>query len=252
MGRLLKRVPVNFDYPKGQIWKGYVNPYRGLDCHTCEGTGFSKEYKELQDKWYSLDNWEPVCLSSGRSWNKNAWHNNLSQQDVDWLAENNDLWDFTRVPLNEDQKENCFPNGWTKEHNGYKPTAEEVNEWSRSKPGAHISEYGLIKHILKTQRKPHTCRICKGSGKIWQTPEIKKAHDRWKDFEPPEGDAFQLWENTSEGSPQSPVFKTLDELCEWAETSATTFGSSTATKEEWKKMLDDCFVYHKEGNTIFV
>lgn len=31
---------------------------------------------------------------------------------------------------------------------------------------------------------------------------------------PPKGDGYQLWETTSEGKPMSPVFATLDELCE--------------------------------------
>ena len=31
---------------------------------------------------------------------------------------------------------------------------------------------------------------------------------------------------------------------------ATTFGKFKATKEEWKEMLQDGLVYHKEGNTI--
>lgn len=70
--------------------------------------------------------------------------------------------------------------------------------------------------------------------------------------EPPEGEGFQLWETTSEGSPVSPVFKTLDELCEWCEDNATTFGPYKATKEQWKSMLDDNFVCHIEGNAIFI
>lgn len=66
--------------------------------------------------------------------------------------------------------------------------------------------------------------------------------------EVPQGDGYQLWETTTEGSPVSPVFQTLDELCEWCEDNATTFGSMKATKEEWKRMLDDNFVYHKDKN----
>ena len=31
---------------------------------------------------------------------------------------------------------------------------------------------------------------------------------------------------------------------------ATTFGKFKATKEEWKEMLQDGLVYHKEGNAI--
>lgn len=70
--------------------------------------------------------------------------------------------------------------------------------------------------------------------------------------EPPEGEGYQLWETTSEGSPVSPVFGTLEKLCEWCEKNATTFGSFTATKEEWMNMLGDGIVHHKEGNCIFI
>jgi hypothetical protein len=70
--------------------------------------------------------------------------------------------------------------------------------------------------------------------------------------EPPKGDGYQLWETTSEGSPVSPVFKTLDELCEWCERYATTFARFKATKEQWKQMLSDDFVFHKEDNIIFM
>ena len=75
--------------------------------------------------------------------------------------------------------------------------------------------------------------------------------DKLKELcEPPKGEGYQLWNTTSEGSPISPVFETLDKLCEWCEVNATTFGKFKATKEEWKEMLQDGFVYHKEGNVI--
>jgi hypothetical protein len=70
--------------------------------------------------------------------------------------------------------------------------------------------------------------------------------------EPPEGEGYQLWENTSEGSPVSPVFSTLEELCEWCEDNATTFGPYKATREEWFQMLSDDNVCHQEGNMIFI
>ena len=73
-----------------------------------------------------------------------------------------------------------------------------------------------------------------------------------KQFEPPEGEGYQLWGTTTEGEPRSPVFKTLDELCEWCAENDTVFADIKATKEEWKKMLDDDFVHAKVGNTIFI
>jgi hypothetical protein len=65
---------------------------------------------------------------------------------------------------------------------------------------------------------------------------------------------IQLYENTSEGTPISPVFRSdqFDELCEYAAENCTTFANYTATKEEWKKMLSDGIVYHTEGNFTFI
>lgn len=68
--------------------------------------------------------------------------------------------------------------------------------------------------------------------------------------DPPVGDGYQLWENTSEGSPISPVFDTLEELCEWCETNETVFGNFTASKEKWMQMLENNFVYHVENNIM--
>jgi len=67
------------------------------------------------------------------------------------------------------------------------------------------------------------------SGKTWSgyLPENK--------YNPPSGIGYQLWETTSEGSPMSPVFSTLDELCEWCEyNNASIFANDTMSKECWK------------------
>lgn len=83
---------------------------------------------------------------------------------------------------------------------------------------------------------------------IWYNEILR---DLWY-HEPATGEGYQLWETTSEGSPQSPVFKTLEELCEWCEENATTFAHFKASKEEWINMLNDDFVHHKQGNAIFI
>jgi len=66
-------------------------------------------------------------------------------------------------------------------------------------------------------------------------------------IEPPKGAGYQLWETTTEGSPKSPVFSTLDELCEWCELNATTFANYKTTKEKWKTMLTKNIVFVKRG-----
>lgn len=78
------------------------------------------------------------------------------------------------------------------------------------------------------------CPVCKGSG---IHPDHEEAYEKWEQEEPPTGEGYQLWGTTTVGDPKSPVFRTLDELCEWCEQNATTFGTLTATKEQWKQLL---------------
>jgi hypothetical protein len=45
---------------------------------------------------------------------------------------------------------------------------------------------------------------------------------------------FQMYEETSEGTPISPVFDTIEALARWlADTGASAFGGMTATYEQW-------------------
>jgi hypothetical protein len=71
--------------------------------------------------------------------------------------------------------------------------------------------------------------------------------------QPPPGDGYQLWENTSEGSPISPVFKTKEELATWCESSATIWGSNKISKEEWLTKFDGWITYEMRiGNKTVI
>lgn len=142
MGRELKRVPLDFDYPIGEIWKGY-DASKSKDKII-----FWKDYKG-----------ESICAECGRI------YNDCSESHVYCL---------------------------------YHPDNQAI----------------------------------------------------WK-YDPPTGEGYQLWSTTTEGHPMSPVFETLEELCEWCAENETTFASFTATKDEWMKMLRDDFVCHQQGNVIF-
>jgi hypothetical protein len=84
----------------------------------------------------------------------------------------------------------------------------------------------------------HSCEICQKEYPCLEDAEYcipyNPEHRKKWFYEPPVGEGYQMWENTSEGSPQSPVFKTLEELCAWLEeTRASWFAGMTATKEQW-------------------
>jgi hypothetical protein len=82
-----------------------------------------------------------------------------------------------------------------------------------------------------------TCKTCGGDGDAFRDEEHRAAHDAWQPSEPPTGEGWQMWENTSEGSPISPVFATPEELAEWLAPNASPFADTRATKEEWLKMI---------------
>lgn len=70
------------------------------------------------------------------------------------------------------------------------------------------------------------CELCEGDGSMQPQIEI------------PRGDAYQMWETTSEGSPISPTFNTPEELAKWlADTNASACGGTGASYEQWLNMI---------------
>jgi hypothetical protein len=191
---------------------------------------------------------------------RGQWCHHLIQADVDALVAANRLWDLTRVPRDAGQAlvvaiRVAFhgTNSWLPEPSGHRPTPAEVNAWSLRGFGHDGINCGVcVEARCEREGVPYQCARCKGSGTIWPSPEIAQRCEDWKQEEPPTGDGYQLWEDCSEGSPVSPVFASLDELCAWCETNATTFADYRATKEEWREMLDGGVVHAREGSNVFL
>jgi hypothetical protein len=301
MGREMKRVPMDFAWPLGTVWGGYINPFykQAAPCPACEGSGYSSEAKLFQEQWYGKAPFDPVAygavpLSPESSvlrtfaerqcertpeyygtgeyavrremqrlyehW-RNQWSHHLIQADVDALLASGRLMDFTHVPRTDEQREivkakvAAGGNSWLPESNGYQPTAEEVNAWSLVGFGHDAINMGVcVEARCAREGVSETCEVCSSNedALIWPSPEIHEAYKAWTETEPPTGAGFQLWETTSEGSPQSPVFETIELLCAWCADNATTFGSNKTSAEQWRKMLDADFVVHREGNLMFL
>lgn len=262
MGRELRRVKLDFDWPIGKVWHGYLNPYRADECHHCSGSGYGPKAKSLYDQWY---NWEeqhyrPNPFREGFRYNTKSWSNNVDQDDVQALIDAGRLMDFTRVPLTEDHREivrkkrEAGGNSWLPFSNGYIPTAKEVNEWNLKGIG-HDSLNAHICVRAKAERLGYevTCITCEGEGIAFQSEDVKKQHEEWEPFDPPKGDGFQLWGTTSEGNPMSPVFETLAELCTWlVDNEVSTFAKYTASYDEWFSMLEEDNIHHRQGNIVFL
>jgi hypothetical protein len=130
MGKEIKRVSLDFDWPLSKTWHGYINPYNSCECSCCEGSGYSPGARELKKQWYGKSSFDPSMTGSNR-WTSededvikcaknnfrnrevsestvhyearrlaahfnSCWSYNLDQDDVYALALNDRLWDFTR------------------------------------------------------------------------------------------------------------------------------------------------------------
>jgi len=249
-----------------------------IDNH--RGPAIEREIKRLYE----------VCI-------KDHWSHHLIQADVDALVADGRLRDFTHRPRTQAQVEQLAAQEaasgsgyWLEEPNGHHPTAEEVNTWSLFGMSHDSINAWCCMHARAAREGVElTCQACAGSGYLWVDVEyddlprltegllkpdailaikpigkmvpaatVEQLCEEWKDYDPPEGPGFQLWETTSEGSPVSPVFASIEELCEHCEKHQSTFGTDNfVSKECWREMLEADFVHHTEtradgGSNIFM
>jgi hypothetical protein len=220
MGRTMKRVPLDFNHPLNKVWPGYLS--EGFpSCTACDGSGYSPEARAIANTFYPHQIGGPTADAL-------AWHDKLGQAEVDYLVSKG------RLSIWRDGK-------WISEPR----TAADVNGRQRGR-GLLDTHDGINRMLLVEFRCAQLgiverCPVCAGHGDI-ATEEQRAEADRWEPTEPPTGDGYQLWETTSEGSPITPVFASLDQLCEYAASNCTTFGQEKASAEGWRKMLEDDFV----------
>lgn len=232
MGREIRRVPVDFNWPLNKVWEGFQNPNPGADrCIACDATGYNPATREIADLFYDSDgDWrydygkDPDGKPADRPpWrvigNCRRWCHSITQDEVQALVDGGRLWDFTRTPRNEEQREIVRQkiagggNSWLPFDNGYIPTADEVNK-------AHMTGFGhdainrwiLIEARAKRLGVYGSCEVCDGTGTVWPSEERKANYEAWKPYDPPSGDGWQMWQTVSEGSPVSPVFATAGGL----------------------------------------
>lgn len=200
MGREIKRVALDFDWPMDVVWRGYLNPHPYEQCPWCKGRGLSPEAQQVSDDWYDF-------AGTGR-----RWCDAITDDEVAALIEAGRLRDFTHTWSRE--------TGWQRRADGYVPSAEEVNAWQRGPGMGHdsINAWVCLEARCKRLGITHDCAKCDGTGELWSSLEAKRRHDEWERSGPPPGEGWQLWETVSEGSPITPVFTTAEDLARYLST----------------------------------
>lgn len=245
MSRMIRRVPLDFDWPLDEPWKGFFIPdnLRADPCPDCE-SGYSPRAQHLHNLWYGYapfhpsDNGSPPLTAYtpgvrafaerqisqspefyGRGeaaivregerlaalWNR-QWAHHLTGDDVDALIEAERLHDFTHDWNPEIRR-------WVKKDPPVIPTAAQVNAWSLNGMG-HDSINASVVVLARCKREgvSERCATCGGRASLEAYPGQRADVDAWEPTPPPTGEGWQMWETISEGSPQTPVFATAAEL----------------------------------------
>lgn len=181
MGRELKRVPLDFDWPIDTVWQGYINPY-WEKCLSCNQAGETIARQRLSDL-------VSLLMLSGEDSRKGRVHPY-----------------FKEAPLYNTTAKVC---------------GTDMAELTIGLAGRDLSFIGhdscdkwnaVNKIIVAAGLDPEVwgiCPDCNGEG----IPIAKQAqYESWTPTEPPTGEGYQVWETVSEGSPISPVFATAEEL----------------------------------------
>jgi len=172
----IKRVPVDFDWPLGQIWHGYVNPWPGpIPCPECMGDGFNPETRKLHATFRS---WAP----------------NLTKEEQQKLLEKGPtLKEIKRLKRRIEGSDTPL----------IRLLLVEIRAKRKGLWGA-CSKCGGDQQIQNPN--PAVSLLYEGV----------HLHNEWKPVEPPTGEGWQLWENQApEGRPVSPVFGSPPELAFW-------------------------------------
>jgi len=259
MGREIKRVPVDFDWPLNKVWRGFLNPHNvSVQCPDCK-IGYSREGQLYQDQWYGNAPFDPKSTGSTPFSPDNefivkdvrrkisypgskefymrgmksedeavrcecermceiynsSWSHHLSQDDVDALVKADRLH---RMPTAN-------------------PTAAEVNlHYLFGMGHDSINCWVCVKARCERDGVPSTCQTCNGESHLWPSQEAREIYDAWEQEEPPTGDAYQIWETVSEGSPISPPYTDPSILAAWMVATDDSVTKGT-TFEQWVRFI---------------
>ena len=223
MGREIKRVPLDFDWPINEVWKGFINPHY-KPCPENEKTCFNGY--TAAGKW--LQTIVQLIMIAGEDGahprRRGIWPHPYLQSLQN--APRHGEGDLVAMLSRRGQI--------------IAPT-EELAQLSggiagrppRPPLGHHGCDawtgYTKIREAAGLPESWGTCQVCKGES---TDPEVRERYEAWKPEQPPTGPGWQVWETVSEGSPISPVFATPEELIEWlvrdgySRTAAESFVSS--------------------------
>lgn len=237
MGRQVRRVPVDFDWPVNEIWGGFLMPDKFDEdpCPSCyaldylgnqrSGTGETAAAKWVHAALYLIG---------------------MMADDIRAQSFEGTEHQFTQFG---DDRSKLHP---------YLATLQGVNVYEHRRPSADIIDLvagitgrdnavsfgtgsdfawkgrAALQSAAGLSEDWGTCPTCKGHGSIEKYVGQRAEGEAWseEDHDPPTGEGWQLWETVSEGSPISPVFDSPEGLAQWMSSPAYCMGISQPMEYE--------------------
>jgi hypothetical protein len=191
MGREIKRVALDFNWPLDKVWQGYLSPpWRKCPNPDCEN-GYT-----VAGAWLNAIT-HLILMTGEAGTNQRPLH--------PWLAE---------LPLGPGRKPGPDAAALSSGLAGRAPSFighDASDSWAATKKiieaaGLDPATWGI-------------CQVCKGNA---MHPADQAASEAWVVTEPPAGEGWQMWETVSEGSPITPVFSSAEALVEYLVAKGTT------------------------------
>lgn len=230
MGREVKRVPADFDWPIDKVWDGFLTPERLQErpCPTCcdsrgsFGTGYTPAAKWLQAALYLIG---------------------MMADDLRAQSFEGTEHEFTQYG---DSRAKLHP---------YLATLQQINVYEHRRPSADIADLvtgitgrglfsmgtgsdfaykatDVLKEAAGVGKNWGICPTCDGHGSVEKYEGQRSEAEAWEPTDIPTGDGWQVWETVSEGSPISPVFPSKEGLIGWLMSPAYTWGTSRPLTRE--------------------
>lgn len=203
MGREIKRVPLDFDWPTNKTWGGFLMP-ESLESNPCPDCQGGQTYAG----WWL----QRFCQRL------NMLADDIAEQQRGrplhpWLeTDPYPVTDSTRLFMAASRV--------------IRPSADMVDLVRGLGSRGMGSDHKIYQAIAKAAGLPKFghCATCDGQGGLEAYPGQRAGADAWESTEPPAGDGWQLWETVSEGSPISPVFPDAEQLAQWLTTEDACWG----------------------------
>jgi hypothetical protein len=245
MGREIRRVPVDFDWPLNKVWEGFCNPLH-KPC-PAEETDMCIAGSTPAGKW--LDALVRMIALIGEQAVAEPYADRLRARGQIFPHPYLTGWPQAprvELPRAEHQRLRAIENDAERQRAVMRSLAAHP---SRLLP--FTEEMATLVTGLAGGEKPHFLQGCEYSWKIEQTlrkaagiaeearwgtckvcdghaidPAVREAWEAWEKTPPPAGEGWQLWETVSEGSPVSPVFPTREAFVDYLVSSGHSRGAA--------------------------